>query len=86
MDERPDSTDEGYLRQALALARRAARSGEVPIGALVVRAGEILGAGYNSPVSSADPTAHAEILALRQAARAAANYRLPGATLYVTLE
>jgi tRNA(adenine34) deaminase len=86
MDERRQSTDEEFMRQALTLARRAAQSGEVPVGAVVAQEGAVLGVGYNSPVSSGDPTAHAEILALREAARTAANYRLPGATLYVTLE
>ncbi|MEO7142713.1 MAG: tRNA adenosine(34) deaminase TadA [Bryobacteraceae bacterium] len=86
MDEQRHLIDEEFMRQAMELARRAAQTGEVPVGALVVRNGEVLGSGCNSPVSSADPTAHAEILSLRQAARAAANYRLPEATLYVTLE
>ena len=86
MDERQKATDEEFLRQALILAQRAAAAGEVPVGAVVVRSGEIVGSGYNAPVSSGDPTAHAEILALREAAREVANYRLSGATLYVTLE
>ncbi len=86
MDERQKATDEEFLRQALILAQRAAAAGEVPVGAVVVRSGEIVGRGYNAPVSSSDPTAHAEILALREAAREEANYRLSGATLYVTLE
>lgn len=72
---------------ALELARRAKDSGEVPVGAIVVsKDGTILGRGSNSPISSADPTAHAEILAMREAASAASNYRLPGTTLYCTLE
>ncbi|MDN5864437.1 MAG: tRNA adenosine(34) deaminase TadA [Gammaproteobacteria bacterium] len=74
------------MRRALRLARRAAAAGEVPIGALVMRDGRLLGAAANAPIASADPSAHAEILALRRAARRAGNYRLPGATLYVTLE
>ena len=86
MDERRKLTDEEFMRQALALARSAAEAGEVPVGALVALGGEVLGTGHNSPVASGDPTAHAEILALRSAARAAGNYRLTGATLYVTLE
>jgi tRNA(adenine34) deaminase len=86
MDEWQRSTDEAFLRQALELACQAAKAGEVPVGAVVVRGGEVLGTGYNSPIAAGDPTAHAEILALRNAARAAGNYRLPGATLYVTLE
>lgn len=86
MDERRQSTDEEFMRQALILARRAGEAGEVPVGAVLVREASVLGSGYNSPVSSGDPTAHAEILALREAALKAANYRLPGTTLYVTLE
>jgi tRNA(adenine34) deaminase len=79
-------TDADFMREALALARRAESAGEVPVGAVVVRSGEILGRGFNSPVSSSDPTAHAEILALREAAAAAGNYRLEDCALYVTLE
>jgi len=75
-----------WMEQALALADRAAAQGEVPVGALVVRDGQLLGQGWNRVISDADPTAHAEIVALRDAARAEGNYRLPGATLYVTLE
>jgi len=75
-----------YMRQALALARQAAENGEVPVGAIVVIEDRIQGAGSNSSVAASDPTAHAEILALRQAALAAGNYRLEGATMYVTLE
>jgi tRNA(adenine34) deaminase len=78
--------DELHMRAALELAREAECAGEVPVGAVVVMAGEIIGHGRNSPVSSADPTAHAEILALREAARHTGNYRLEGATLYATLE
>ena len=74
------------MEYALRLARRAAAAGEVPVGAVLVRAGEILGEGYNRPIGASDPTAHAEILALRRAAAAVGNYRLVGATLYVTLE
>ena len=74
------------MREALELARRAAEAGEVPVGAVVVREGRIIGRGYNRPISSRDPTAHAEIVALREAAAAEANYRLPGAEIYVTLE
>ena len=74
------------MRQALALAGRAEVMGEVPVGALVVRDGRVLGEGWNQPIAAHDPTAHAEILALREAAKAAADYRLGGATLYVTLE
>jgi tRNA(adenine34) deaminase len=71
---------------ALAEAERAGAAGEVPIGAVVVRDGVILGAAGNAPIRTVDPTAHAEVLALRAAAQAASNYRLPGATLYVTVE
>lgn len=72
--------------QALELAREAEHAGEVPVGAVVVLDGVVVGRGYNSPVSRTDPTAHAEILALREAGLAARNYRLTGATLYVTIE
>jgi len=74
------------MLRALSLARRAAESGEVPVGAVMVRKGEELAAGWNRPVASHDPTAHAEIVALREAAANARNYRLPGTTLYVTIE
>ena len=74
------------MERALALARRAAAAGEVPVGAVLVRDGEIIGEGYNRPISACDPTAHAEILALRQAAARVGNYRLPDSILYVTLE
>lgn len=74
------------MREALAEAEAAARAGEVPVGAVVVAGGEILGRGYNAPITRNDPTAHAEILAIRDAAAACANYRLEQATLYVTLE
>ncbi len=77
---------EGYMREALNLAGRAEQLGEVPVGAVVVREGQIIGRGHNQPVGSGDPTAHAEIVALREAARAVGNYRLPGAQLFVTLE
>ena len=74
------------MQQALALAREAAAAGEVPVGAVVVKDGLVIGRGYNRPISSADPTAHAEIVALREAAAAQGNYRLPGCELFVTLE
>lgn len=77
---------EQWMRRALALADRAENEGEVPIGAVVVRNGELLGEGWNSVISDRDPTAHAEIVAMRDAARRVGNYRLPGATVYVTLE
>ena len=71
---------------ALELAREARERGEVPVGAVLVMDGEILGRGFNQPVSRNDPTAHAEIVALREAGREAGNYRLPGSTMYVTIE
>lgn len=77
---------EKWMRHALALAREAEEAGEVPVGCVVVADGEIVGQGRNSPITLLDPTAHAEMLALRQAAIAAGNYRLTGAALYVTLE
>ena len=78
--------DEQYMRRALELARRAEAEGEVPVGALVVLQGEIIGEGWNRPIAARDPTAHAEIQAMRAAALSLENYRLTGATLYVTLE
>jgi tRNA(adenine34) deaminase len=78
--------DEEYMRRALELARRAQAEGEVPVGAVVVLEGRIAGEGWNRPVAACDPTAHAEIQALRSASEAQKNYRLTGATLYVTLE
>jgi tRNA(adenine34) deaminase len=78
--------DEQYMRRALELARRAQDEGEVPIGALVVLEDRIIGEGWNRPIAASDPTAHAEIQALRAAALSQKNYRLTGATLYVTLE
>lgn len=79
-------TDEDYMRHALSLAAEAAAMGEVPVGAVVVRDGEIIGEGFNHPVASSDPTAHAEIVALRDAAKRVDNYRLVDSTVYVTLE
>jgi len=78
--------DEDFMRAALALAEQARNAGEVPVGAVVVRDGVVIGSGFNSPISRHDPSAHAEILALRAAAVASGNYRLSGCTLYVTLE
>jgi len=78
--------DAEYMRRALDLARRAEEEGEVPVGALVVLENEVIGEGWNRPISANDPTAHAEIQAMRAASAALANYRLTGATLYVTLE
>lgn len=74
------------MRYALTLAEKAGAQGEVPVGAVIVRDGEILGEGWNQPITLHDPSAHAEMLALRAAGVAASNYRLPGTTLYVTLE
>lgn len=74
------------MRMALAHASRARELGEVPVGAVVVRNGQVIGTGFNQPISSVDPTAHAEVTAIRAAARAMGNYRLTGATLYVTIE
>ena len=74
------------MRVALEEARRAAEAGEVPVGAVVVLDGRVVGRGQNRPVAESDPTAHAEILALREAGRRVGNYRLTGATLYVTVE
>ena len=74
------------MRKALELAREAASAGEVPVGAVVVKEGEIIGRGYNRPISARDPTAHAEVIALRDAAQRLGNYRLSGCDLYVTLE
>lgn len=78
--------DEAFMRRALELARRAAEEGEVPVGAVLVAGGEVIGEGWNRPIGAADPTAHAEIEALRAGARRLGNYRLTGSTLYVTLE
>jgi len=79
-------TDEAFMRRALELARRAQEEGEVPVGAVVVLNETVLGEGWNRPIAASDPTAHAEIQAMRAAAAALSNYRLTGATLYVTLE
>ena len=78
--------EEDYMRAALEQARAAGAVDEVPVGAVVVCAGEIVGRGFNQPIGRHDPTAHAEIMALRDAATRLGNYRLPGCTLYVTLE
>lgn len=86
METRFSAADDAFMRRALALAGQAAAAGEVPVGAVLVRDGRILGEGENRVIRSTDPTAHAEVIALREAARAAGNYRLPGAVLYVTLE
>ncbi len=78
--------DERFMTEALRLAREGETAGEVPVGAVVVVGTEIVGRGWNAPIARQDPTAHAEIVALREAAVAAGNYRLDGATLYCTLE
>jgi len=78
--------DQAFMRAALEQARKAQAKGEVPVGAVVVKDGVIVGAGFNAPISGHDPTAHAEVLALRDAARKLGNYRLPDCELYVTLE
>jgi tRNA(adenine34) deaminase len=80
----PSDTD--FMRRALVLAQRAAQQGEVPVGALLVMDNEVIGEGWNQPIASHDPTAHAEIIALRAGAQALRNYRLSDATLYATLE
>ena len=79
-------SDEDFMREALDLARRAAEAGEVPVGAVLVRGGAIVGRGYNQPVSGKDPTAHAEVVALRDAAERIGNYRLGECEMFVTLE
>ena len=81
-----NGADERFMSRAIDLAREAEAAGEVPVGALIVRAGEILAEGFNRPISTHDPTAHAEMVALRAAAARIDNYRLTGTTLYVTLE
>ena len=85
-DTHTAARDQRFMQFALTLARRAASAGEVPVGALVTLDDEVLGEGWNHPVGSHDPTAHAEIVAIRAAATRLGNYRLPGTTLYVTLE
>ncbi len=78
--------DEDWMALALKQASKAASENEIPVGAIVVLEGEVVGEGYNSPISLCDPTAHAEIQAIRMACKAVGNYRLPNSTLYVTLE
>ena len=86
LDDPWSPADRVFMQRALALASHAQTQGEIPVGAVLVQGGSIVGEGWNQPVATCDPTAHAEILALRQAAVRLQNYRLPGATLYVTLE
>lgn len=81
-----DTDDEYWMRHALDLAQKAAEQGEVPVGAVLIRDGQVLGEGWNQPLTLHDPSAHAEMLAMRAGGIAAANYRLPETTLYVTLE
>jgi tRNA(adenine34) deaminase len=81
-----DTGDDRWMQHALELARKAEAEGEVPVGAVLIREGEIIGEGWNRPIASNDPTAHAEIQALRDAGGRVGNYRLPDTTLYVTLE
>ncbi|SFT53355.1 tRNA adenosine(34) deaminase TadA [Pseudomonas marincola] len=78
--------DAHFMREALALASQGAAVGEVPVGAVLVQDGEIVGRGFNCPITTHDPSAHAEMVAIRDAALRLSNYRLPGSTLYVTLE
>jgi len=80
------SRDEHFMREALALAAQGAALGEVPVGAVLVQDGQVIGRGFNCPISRHDPSAHAEMVAIRDAASRVQNYRLPGSTLYVTLE
>ena len=82
----PETTDDDWMRRALALAEQGGALGEAPVGALIVRDEQVLAEGFNQPISAHDPTAHAEVVALRNAAQREQNYRLPGTTLYVTLE
>ena len=86
IEENKSGTDPIFMQAALALADQASAAGEVPVGAVVVKDGVIVGRGFNSPISRQDPSAHAEIQALRDAARQLGNYRLVDCTLYVTLE
>ena len=81
-----NEVDEKFMREALELARWAESEGEVPVGAVLVKDGRVIGRGHNHPIGAKDPSAHAEIMALREGAQALANYRLTDAVLYVTLE
>ncbi len=81
-----DNTPQKWMEPAFELAQKAKEQGEVPVGAVIVHENKIIGEGWNQPISSNDPTSHAEIVALRQAGLALSNYRLPGAVMYVTLE
>lgn len=86
MGDQQQVIDDMWMQKALDLARYAESLGEVPVGAVLVQGGECIGEGWNQPITGSDPTAHAEILALRQACSGAGNYRIPEAVLYVTLE
>ena len=86
MPDHSDAVDSAFMRLALDQAHNAWLLGEVPVGAVIVRDGKVIATGFNRPIGDRDPTAHAEIIALRQAASLLDNYRLPGCTLYVTLE
>ena len=85
MSAAPDAYEQ-HMRHALAMAQQAAAAGEVPVGAVVVLNGDVVGEGHNRPISTSDPTAHAEIVAMREAATRLGNYRLSGATMVVTVE
>ncbi len=82
----PVELDQQFMRMAIEQAQLAAQSGEVPVGAVLVRDGQVIAKAFNKPIATHDPSAHAEMLALREAALSEKNYRIPGATLYVTLE
>ena len=84
--EKPEQIDMHWMKRAIDLAKQAQLIGEVPIGAILIAGSQILGEGFNQPISSNDPTAHAEIVAIRAAAKIRNNYRLPDTTLYVTIE
>jgi len=81
-----ENTDEYWMQLALEQAQLAAENGEVPVGAILVKDDELIASGFNQPISSCDPSAHAEVVVLRAAAKKMSNYRLPGTTLYVTIE
>ncbi len=85
-DSAETNTDRYWMQHAIMLASRAEALGEVPVGAVVIKEGKVIGEGWNQPISGCDPTAHAEIMALRAAAQHLQNYRLPGCTLYITIE
>jgi tRNA(adenine34) deaminase len=86
MNNELESPDIHWMRRALELAQLAAREGEVPVGAVLVKEGELIAEGYNRPIAENDPSGHAEMRVLREAGKVMSNYRLPGTTLYVTLE